>query len=423
LECWGGTPERLAHATGRYFSIVGIRSTSNEPALDGISQPFIDQPEIGILGFVARVQGERPQLLLQAKAEPGNVGGVQVAPTVQATESNFQQVHGGKPTPFLEYFRDTAGQGAEPLGDSLQSEQGTRFLGKYNRNCTVMIQGDGPPVDSSLLRWVDTQELFSHICDDFVVNTDARSVLVCADWCRIAPNRRPFERNRHGDPFADALYHSFHAPVLPQRTLAILAVLENARQTTRIVHRLVPLDQLDGWRWEEQALTSDDNRNLRVEGFRVAAPTREVPAWCQPLVHSPERADITLVCQLREGRMQFLFRAIAEIGLRERVQFGPTLQDEGLPQNPGIVAAQIAECARDPAICRERLACSHSDEGGRFFQTTARYRICELSEDVKLAELPNACWMSLADVKTLLPRKGLFNNEARSALLLLLYHL
>ena len=42
--------------------------------------------------------------LMQAKMEPGNVNPLQLSPTVQATRSNYTQVHRGTGTRYLEYF-------------------------------------------------------------------------------------------------------------------------------------------------------------------------------------------------------------------------------------------------------------------------------------------------------------------------------
>ena len=63
-------------------------------------QPIIVQKEIGILGILKK----NNKYLLQAKFEPGNINKIQISPTVQATKSNYTQVHGGKKVPFLNYF-------------------------------------------------------------------------------------------------------------------------------------------------------------------------------------------------------------------------------------------------------------------------------------------------------------------------------
>jgi len=95
-SAWALTDGRIRHASGRFFNIVGL-----EWAHDGAlqRQPFIEQREIGTLGFIARSRGDTLDLLVHAKAEPGNVGFVQLAPTCQATASNHDRVHGGELPP------------------------------------------------------------------------------------------------------------------------------------------------------------------------------------------------------------------------------------------------------------------------------------------------------------------------------------
>ena len=47
-------------------------------------------------GIICKKINGKLNLLMQAKIEPGNVNCVQISPTIQATKSNFTQVHGGK---------------------------------------------------------------------------------------------------------------------------------------------------------------------------------------------------------------------------------------------------------------------------------------------------------------------------------------
>ncbi|MFD9074046.1 NDP-hexose 2,3-dehydratase family protein [Streptomyces lasiicapitis] len=43
-----------------------------------------------------------PHFPLRAKAEPGNVNGVHLSPTVQAAKSNYSRAHGGSSVPYLD---------------------------------------------------------------------------------------------------------------------------------------------------------------------------------------------------------------------------------------------------------------------------------------------------------------------------------
>ena len=102
---------------------------------------MIDQPELGWLGFVVRTAGAGVEWLVQAKTEPGNVHGTQLAPTLQATRSNFTRVHGGRPTRFLDLFR----AGDAVLSDGPHSEQGSAFLHscRIDRSLHLLRQRNG----------------------------------------------------------------------------------------------------------------------------------------------------------------------------------------------------------------------------------------------------------------------------------------
>jgi len=127
----------LKHDSGGFFSIRGLNVETNYGNVPTWSQPIIHQPEIGILGIITKKINGILYFLLQAKAEPGNINTYQLSPSVQATRSNYLQLHGGKPTLYLEYFIDHTK--SEVLIDQLQSEQGARFYHKRNRNIIIRI--------------------------------------------------------------------------------------------------------------------------------------------------------------------------------------------------------------------------------------------------------------------------------------------
>ena len=85
-----------------------IESGSDLREVASWDQPIYTQPEGGILGLVARETPDRGvEFLLYAKAEPGNIGVLQLCPSVQSTWSNIRRAHGGKLPPMLEVL--TAG--------------------------------------------------------------------------------------------------------------------------------------------------------------------------------------------------------------------------------------------------------------------------------------------------------------------------
>ena len=104
LNGWDVDPTsgNIKHSTGKFYSIEGLKVKTSFGKTNYWEQPIINQPEIGILGFLTKTFNGLLHFLVQAKMEPGNVNSLQISPTVQATKSNYTQVHGGLKTRYLE---------------------------------------------------------------------------------------------------------------------------------------------------------------------------------------------------------------------------------------------------------------------------------------------------------------------------------
>src|SRR5574344_1021340 len=165
----------LKHNSGKFFSIDGIRISTNFGTKQQWEQPIINQPEIGFLGILTQVKNGILHFLLQAKIEPGNINVVQLSPTLQATKSNYTQVHkGAKPT-FLEYFNGE--RKVDVLIDQLQSEQGARFLRKRNRNIIIEIpENENLEVPDNFI-WLTLKQIKELMIKNNLVNMDTRTVI------------------------------------------------------------------------------------------------------------------------------------------------------------------------------------------------------------------------------------------------------
>ncbi len=415
-ERWSFREGCLRHETGRFFSVTGVACLEGPAHLKGLTQPMIDQPELGILGFVVRRASAGWQWLLQAKTEPGTVGGTQIGPSVQATRSNYTRVHGGRPTRMLELF--TAGDArSRPLTDVEQSEQGDRFLGKYNRNVVVEVDPDGLSLDESGWRWSSAAEVRAALHSNFLVNTDARSVLVSADWRLLADPGQPgpFARWRDGDGLGARLCESL-ACEDEQDALAALELLERCRKRTPVRLARVRLEALPGWTVDEGTIHAQAaGRDPRVQAFAVQTHDREVPAWCQPLLTNALEGRVALLCAQRDGVLKFLLNASCELGLAEGAQFAPSWVSGIGHGNPEGVAALID----DPAS-RTHASVRQSDEGGRFMNSIARYELIEVDPGAAREVSGDVAWVGLSALRRMCARRGALTNELRSSLSLLL---
>ena len=164
---------KLQHESGKFFSIDGLRVNTNYGNVKTWDQPIINQPEIGYLGFITKEFNGVLHFLLQAKIEPGNINFVQLSPTLQATKSNYTQVHQGKSPAYLDYFVNA--KPSQILLDQLQSEQGARFLRKRNRNIIIKIEDEITLFENFV--WCTLAQIKELMKVDNLVNMDTRTVI------------------------------------------------------------------------------------------------------------------------------------------------------------------------------------------------------------------------------------------------------
>jgi len=421
---WAFDNHGLKHISGGFFSIVGASVYINGRKQPQRDQPLINQPEIGILGFLIRRSGGEIEILVQAKPEPGNLGLVHAAPAVQATESNYKRIHHGKETLFLEYF--LGAPKVTVISDSLQSEEGTRFLGKYNRNMIAEIPKDEFIPESRAHKWVPIQDLCFLLLQDFHINTDARSVLVSGSWAALTPNYKPFSRWRGKGGLGEDLLSSYEASekecVLS--TKKIVDRLDRCRNIANFKTDIVRLTDLENWEITERSIRATVEADFEFRQFRIQTNEREVTHWDQPLAASNEEGQIILYAQEKKGVLHFLFNCRAEIGFHELCQYGPTIQGQG--NGPFILPALLEkeyELRDHLDRSKQLLSNLHSDEGGRFYQSISRYSIRLLDKDDVVDPGQTLSWMSVKQIELLAKRRGIFSNEARSLISMLLTYL
>jgi len=142
LEKWNIQKEtgNLFHDSKGFFEVIGVKVSNTfdrEVGKEGWTQPMIAKNPGGILGILMKKINGIPHYLLQAKAEPGNIGKLQLSPTLQATTSNLLKAHGGKRPLFAEYFDES--NNPKIIYAKWQSEDGGRFHLKSNYNMIVEI--------------------------------------------------------------------------------------------------------------------------------------------------------------------------------------------------------------------------------------------------------------------------------------------
>jgi oxidase EvaA len=167
----------IHHRSGKFFSIKGIKVHSEQREAKDWCQPIIDQPEVGLLGFLVKKINGIYHFLVQAKEEPGNIGKVQLTSTLMATRSNLEQAHGGKGPLFLDYFR--APKDRRIIVNKLQSEEGARFYKKNNLNIVIELKDNEELDVPETFLWMSLYQIKELLTHENIVNACARSIIAC----------------------------------------------------------------------------------------------------------------------------------------------------------------------------------------------------------------------------------------------------
>ncbi|MBI1265007.1 MAG: hypothetical protein GC187_09765 [Alphaproteobacteria bacterium] len=395
-EChgWSLRDGALVSDTGGFFTITGLvtqAANAPDPAFAG---PMIDQPEIGRLGFLIRPAGEGVEWLLQAKTEPGNHQATQIAPSIQATPSNFNRLHGGLPTVFLDLFR----QADTSISDGFHSEQGSKFIWKFNRNQIVALPAGADPAPDDRWRWAGSRDLRQLLGLSYTVNTDARSVIATGAWALLGDGAALFR--------SPCLARSYAAPIRP-----VSRRPEDLLQPIQMNWTRTPLDGLPGRTLEPDRLAGPGGET-EIVCFRTRVRGREVAEWRQPFLTQSHAGEQTLAMRIVNDKAEVFARILHEPGFGGRSELGPTVTDL-YPTPPSV------GCWFDGQET-ELLAIDQSDEGGRFFRTCVRYRIVLVKGTAAARRLPAGMWLSLSEFEVAARTSGVCTNELRTLASLML---
>jgi oxidase EvaA len=394
-------PLRIVHETGRFFAVEGMRFQTRTEY--GWHQPILDQPEVGLLGFLATELNGILHFLVQIKWEPGNRE-AQLSPTVQATHSNYTRAHGGHAQRYIEYFQNPSTHSV--MFDALMPEHGFHFVAKFNRNMVVAAPPD--TIVQPGFIWMTLGQLRTLVGRDSVVHMDTRSVLGCL------PLHAPENGVRSNDVLArnadeESIVQSAHE----------LASVESAEEwlrgvaaAGRIDRQLESLDELEGWTLDDDALFPNVPcpRNFSIVGVEVEATKREVSWWTQPLISRMGASFLGLLCERRNGVVRFLVQAGVEPGYGSSSHLFPTVMCDDVPNvNPWEEAFGL----KAPGVVL--LSVRNSDEGGRFLVHDERYEIVDLFPDALVEEPPSHRWLTLGELAEL-GRRGRVSIELRNLL-------
>ena len=404
----------LRHNSGKFFSIEGIHVETDFGDIPIWDQPLINQPEVGYLGILTKEFEGVLYFLMQAKIEPGNVNCVQISPTLQATKSNYSQVHQGKKPKYLDYFVNAKPR--QILIDQLQSEQGARFLRKRNRNIIIKVDSDVELLED--FRWMTLRQIKDLMSFENVINMDTRTVISGIDFSESSFILNT--ANNTSQWGMDILLSASNKNGLHTMN-DHLSWLTNLKSKYDLFVTSKPLNELEDWNITDLEIARFDKKYFRVIGVNVAISNREVSNWSQPLVQPMQQGICAFIIKKINGVYHFLIQAKLECGNYDIMELAPTLQ---------CLTGNVFESKQKPPFFEEVISANRaniiydalqSEEGGRFYHEQNRNIIVLAGEEFPL-ELPvHYHWMTLGQINEFLRFNNFLNIQARSLLAAIKY--
>jgi len=401
----------IRNKNNSFFQIAGLRQFRDEAVAE---QPVLIQDEIGYLGFICKEIDGVLHFLVQAKIEPGNINKIQISPTIQATKSNFTQMHGGKRPAYLDYFLSVSSENI--LVDQIQSEQSSRFLGKRNRNIIIFTDDDIEVLPSHRFMTLGTIRQLMKI--DNLVNMDTRTVLSCIPYSNFTVSEQ--DKAEISKMFDNpTLFNSVFGETDNQDFVKVFNAINDFKMLSGIKNEIVPLKKLKDWQFTDDGIVCKFNYPFKVVFCDIEIEGREVTHWTQPLFEAVGMATFGLIVSDFDEKTRFLVHIKHEAGCFDKIELAPTVQLEA--------SSQISE--RDEIT--ERFFELHngsaeiitdvilSEEGGRFFCEQNKNVIIKVQKN-DVGPLPKGYfWLDYKTLNRMVQYNNVLNIQLRNLLSLL----
>ncbi len=402
----------LTHSSGKFFSIEGIEVKTNWGNVNEWTQPIINQPEVGFLGIITKKINGILYFLMQAKIEPGNINAVQISPTLQATKSNYTQVHKGNPPNYLEYFLSKR-RDVKILVDQLQSEQGARFLKKRNRNIIIEVTS-GIEVKEEFC-WLTLGQIKELLTYDNIINMDTRTVISGIAFGNTQIEISDDNSYEKGLLISELdIHHSLHS------IEDIISWITQLKSFAELEVNKIPLNEVKHWEKDEMSIHHEQGKYFSVIAVNAEIGNREVANWTQPIVKSAQEGIIAFIIKKINGVYHFLVQAKMESGNFDIIELAPTVQcltgnyRKGMNEYEVDFIDVVLEPEKHNATIR--YSTFQSEEGGRFYEEQNKNMIIEVGEDFNNVLPEKYIWMTLNQIKTFIKFNNYLNIQSRSLL-------
>ncbi len=402
----------LEHDSGKFFSIEGIKVKTNWGNVEEWSQPIINQPEIGFLGIITKKINGVLYFLMQAKIEPGNINSVQLSPTLQATKSNYMQVHQGNSPLYLEYFIEDR-EDVTVLLDQLQSEQGARFLKKRNRNIIIEVNSDIIVKDDFC--WLTLGQIKQLLTYDNIINMDTRTVISGIPFGDLNILKEVGIENQ-----SDFLASELDNNNALHNIETIISWITKHKAFAELEIESIGLNALSDWRKDGDSIFHKDYKYFSVIAVKAEIGNREVHSWTQPLVKSAQEGLIAFIIKKINGVLHFLVQAKLETGNFDIIELAPTVQclTGNYRKGENEYEVEFIDYVLNPEIYNAKInyTAFQSEEGGRFYKEQNKNMIIEVGDGFDVNVPDKYIWMTLNQIKTFIKFNNYLNIQSRSLL-------
>ncbi len=198
--------------------------------------------------------------------------------------------------------------------------------------------------------------------------------------------------------------------------------LKEKRNAVKSSMKIVPISELSDWRYRSKEGIVRHNKGLdhffSVQGVIVKnSAETEVSSWNQPILVQQHAGFLIMLCQEREGTVQFLLQGRFEAGNIHAIQFGPTIQatTSNLRLHHGGRKPLLSDYIADT---KSRLiyAAEHNEEGSRFWRKRNVNQLRLLSKDCALPHYDNFLWLTLPVIKKLMLYDNVVNPFVKTIL-------
>jgi len=382
LDKWIIGKDEIFHTSKRFFKIIGVRINSNFFKKNW-DQPIIVQKEMGILGIIKNPKNNK--YLLQAKVEPGNKNKLQLSPSVQATKSNFEGIHGGKKVPYLKYFLNN-----EKANFINQSEQGFRYLYKYNSNILINVK-EKINLKQNFF-WLGLEELIELIRRKNILNMDTLSVFSSHIKKEIVD--KPLNSNKKVKSWFLKNDNKYYLKI-----------------------KFISLSKLKDWVYNKKNIVHKKKKHFSVIGVDIKTNKREVNEWNQPIVKGKNMAFAGYIIKNFNSTNHYLCRYILKPGLKNSA-LSCSVNTSDLKNFNKNNLIPFQQKMLKNLFFNKKLSYNKifdnilSDEGGRFYHCQTRYMGMLLPEKLNLRIPSNYIWISQNQMVDLIKNKKL-DIEAR----------